>query len=203
MNIGGFSMKKALAFLLAAALCLGLLAGCGKSAPPYFPFSQSLRLDATQEEIIEEVNLQILKVNDVVAEIGDYEVYENVIPFEVDGKNFKGLFFFRNKYLEQGLWSYEGNTSMDTVYSQLVKYFSKIYGMGKEKSIEELSSQPGYEGIDNNYQQFTVTFYDFKIDSGIEYELVVQKTVSLNEDASIDFGITDITHTPQASVRSN
>ncbi len=125
-------MRKIVSLALCAALACALLVGCGggskKIPPENFPHSETLRLDATPEEIIAAEKL-----------IADGEIsYKNPQSVMIDGVSLNVRYVMFSSLGKMGAsYSLTANTNVEKQYKQLSKYFSDIYGE-PSGDIEEL-----------------------------------------------------------------
>lgn len=126
-------MKKIVSLALCAALACALLAGCGgggskKIPPENFPHSETLRMDATVDEVVKAENLKTIEVDD--------SIYDSVAT-TIDGTQFNAFFLAIPELDRMGI-TYsitEPSTDFEKVYEQFVSYFSKIYGETEEEQV--------------------------------------------------------------------
>lgn len=175
-------MKKIAALVLCLVLMGSLFAGCQqkpKEIPPCFPHSNSVRLDASEEEI------KALDVTDGITE----HWYNAVSHVSIDHIPFQ-LIYRLNVYNEiTASYVNNGADGMDTqkAYNQLVDYFSEIYGKGSKKT----------EWYDYELNP-TGMVWEFKIDTEAIYRLTLSLTSSVNDEASdpqrldIQVGLADV-----------
>ena len=125
-------MRKIVALAVGAALVCTLLAGCGggkKIPPENFPHSETLRLDATPEEIIAAENLVFPDYDQTTSKL----VYTTI-----DGVKFRTHFYFSSKWPELlvGYLSSEETKDATKEYDHFVKYFSALYGQGTDAAAD-------------------------------------------------------------------
>lgn len=160
-------MKKVAALVLCLMLMGSLFAGCQqkpKEIPPYFPHSDSIRLDVSEQDII---NMGV--------PIYPYDIpywYEPESPVSIDGIDFR-LIYMMNRH-DEATGNYTAvSESLDVPkgYDQLKQYFTKIYGQG-----EEITDWPDYR-IDP-----IGTHWDFIIDTGNSYTLQLSYYFSSSDE---------------------
>lgn len=168
-------MKRTICALLCLALGCGLLAGCGgkpKIPPENFPHSETLRLDATEEEMlaIEDVKPHVL-VDHVVE-----GYYDRTEPAVVDGIEFKLSFWcFDSDNLLGHYMTSRDDQDFSAEYQQLDKYFTKIYGEGGEVPPRDPITGPDpFNTLDEKRWFYT-------LDNGQEYAITLTHESSLEE----------------------
>lgn len=160
-------MKKIAALVLCLALMGSLFAGCQqkpKEIPPYFPHSNSVRLDIGEQDIID----QNLGEGDEDSP-GWYRVPQ---PVSVDGVSFDLTYMLRREDTISGYYMNTDNElDVPAAYKQLVKHFNDLYGKGEK--VETTSDWQ---------TDFTGTKWVFPIDTGEEYRLTLEYYHSTYDD---------------------
>ena len=160
-------MKKIAALVLCLALMGSLFAGCQqkpKEAPPYFPHSNSVRLDIGEQDIID----QNLGESDEKLS-GWYRVPQ---PVSIDGVAFNLTYMLMSGDTIAGNYINSDNElDVPAAYKQLVQHFNDLYGKGEK--VETTSDwQTDFTGIK----------WVFPIDSGEEYRLILEYYHSTSDD---------------------
>lgn len=157
-------MKKVAALVLCLVLMGSLFAGCQqkpKEIPPYFPHSDSIRMDVIEQDIID---------LGIPHHTGSQEGSYKSPPVSIDGVTFNLTY---SPYVfgdEASVSAYyytkadEDNEDLDVpaAYKQLEKYFNKVYGKGEK-----------YENASEWQTDFVGRIWIFSIDNGKEYRLTL------------------------------
>ena len=151
-------MKKVAALVLCLVLMGSLFAGCQqkpKEIPPYFPHSDSIRLDVRAQDIID---LGIPSTNVITGS------YSPPIPVSIEDISFKLVYMAFSSEEGSPVAGHYMNTDTEldvpAAYKQLVKHFDTIYGKGRKA-----------ENTSDWKTDFVGTEWDFSIDTGEEYRL--------------------------------
>ena len=177
-------MKKVMSILLAAVIMLLCLSGCGgDDAKLYFPDNSSLKLTASEEEIIKAQNLEL--VNTQIEDIK----FEKYIPnddslTEIDGIQLSCSYNFNDNHLLSSV-SYSTRSTLDyqpiseevsneegivSVYEQLTEYLKSVYGQPKEHKLEDAGQSGYYWDLDDsqgNSFKLTVFTTQYSFDDSI------------------------------------
>lgn len=162
-------MKKVVALFVCAVVLLGLV-GCGAKAKkfegiPCFPHSETLKLDAGKEAIIESEKLIIDE--DYSGESVRYEPKGKNDSVFVDGQEFAVSYFLDEAEGGYAIYTDKNlNTELNDQYNALKKYFSNLYGTEGEESTE--NPYPKY------VSDFKRTTWTFQIEDGVPYQVSVQ-----------------------------
>ena len=159
-------MKKIVALAVGLALACGLLAGCQsapKEIPPYFPHNDSLRLDATEEELLATEEVEPETLSDGTILDGRYLRTE---PAFIEGIPFQVSFSPGSDNSIRGFYlAIQLDQNFAEEYQQLDRCFSKLYGKGE--TISTSDSQLG----DESFNRLNEKDWSFTLGNGKKYHV--------------------------------
>ncbi|MEG1012192.1 MAG: hypothetical protein RSD27_09570 [Ruthenibacterium sp.] len=143
-------MKRVFAGLL--CVCLLLLVGCGqpKEYPPYYPHSDTLRLDASAEEILAATEMKPVKEG--------MKFYEAIEPILWDGLKYSMTMVSDEDNAPRVYYVTRSTESdLSEVHAAWKKHFSEIYGKPSKANDSEVFMQ--------------CDVWKFQIDTGDQYTI--------------------------------
>ena len=122
-------MKKGICYLLLLCFCVSMLSGCGVKKEYTYPHDQTLRLDASKEDVVSKCGLKIKPWGGYCASDISIVGYQSELNCWFDKKG--------RMYTMYYALPINTDDSDEEIYAELETQMNRIYGMGREYNESE------------------------------------------------------------------